>query len=667
MKSEVNIADTYNILEEIGKGSDGTIFKAYHNRLHKMVVLKKINNPSRSAIRNRQEVDILKNLNHTYLPQVLDFFETDEGIFTVMSYIPGRSFKQLAEEGQKFSRGELLKWTMQLCSALNYLHTQTIPIVHGDIKPSNIMLKPDGDICLIDFNISFFLDENTVLGYTDGYTSPEQYMAVSSKRKRAASKIVINDKADIYSVGATIYYMATGITRSGFDRDLDMEKLTEALGKPFAEIIRKAAESNPAERFQCAAQMFYALQDIPQKDERYKKLVRRQKISILILCIMAMIFAAVSCYGFLMMQDQKYDKYDGIVDRQISCMEEGDFTGAEDKFEEARELMPFDPETYYQMAYSLYIQGEYAESIEFIVNEVTNNDDVDKDGQRMVDIYALEGLAYIELNDVEKALDSYEKAMEYGAFNGENSRDYAIALAYDGQYDKAEKMLNEAESLGLSQGSAAYTRGEILFAKGEYEAALNEFMNCLQWQDDPYMRMRAYLMANKIYRQANDLDSSRDMLIQAVDNLPVQEQLVILEELVQTDIDLTEKTGQTWYRDEAIDYLNRIIFNGWAGYTDYDNLAVLYQKQGNIRAVEDILEEMKNIYGNDYNIQKRYAFMEVSKQEAEPQPLRDYSAFEEYYREAVSLYDTELKNNETDPEMLRLDDVYRQLQSGGWL
>ena len=79
------------------------------------------------------------------------------------------------------------------------------------------------------------------------------------------------------------------------------------------------------------------------------------------------------------------------------------------------------------------------------------------------------------------------------------------------------------------------------------------------------------------------------------------------------------------------------------------------------------MEEMKNIYGNDYNIQKRYAFMEVSKQEAEPQQLRDYSAFEEYYREAVSLYDTELKNNETDPEMLLLDDVYRQLQSGGWL
>ena len=164
---------------------------------------------------------------------------------------------------------------MQLCSALNYLHTRKIPIVHGDIKPSNIMLKPDGDICLIDFNISFFLDENTVLGYTDGYTSPEQYMAFSAKRKRENSRIVINDKGRIYSVGATLYYLATGLKRSDFNRTVNMEKLTEALGRPFAEVVRKAVESEPADRYQSAAEMFQALRDIPKNDERYKELSQK--------------------------------------------------------------------------------------------------------------------------------------------------------------------------------------------------------------------------------------------------------------------------------------------------------------------------------------------------------------------------------------------------------
>lgn len=104
----------------------------------------------------RQEVDILKNLRNSYLPQVLDFLVTEEGIYTVMSYIPGKSFKELIEEGMPFTVNQMVRWGMQLCNALNYLHSQQPPIIHGDIKPSNIMLTPEGNICLIDFNISFF-------------------------------------------------------------------------------------------------------------------------------------------------------------------------------------------------------------------------------------------------------------------------------------------------------------------------------------------------------------------------------------------------------------------------------------------------------------------------------------------------------------------------------
>ena len=72
--------------------------------------------------------------------------------------------------------------------------------------------------------------------------------------------------------------------------------------------------------------------------------------------------------------------------------------------------------------------------------------------------------------------------------------------------------------------------------------------------------------------------------------MPIREQPAIMEELVQTDIDLAEKTGQSWYQREAIDYLDKIIANGWAGYTDYDTLTVLHQKQGNLKKVEDTLK-----------------------------------------------------------------------------
>ena len=93
------VADTYTILEKVGEGSGGIVYKAYHKRLQKEVVIKKLRKKSADMQMNRQEADILKNLNHMYLPQVLDFLTEGNDLYTVMSYIPGRSVKELLEEG----------------------------------------------------------------------------------------------------------------------------------------------------------------------------------------------------------------------------------------------------------------------------------------------------------------------------------------------------------------------------------------------------------------------------------------------------------------------------------------------------------------------------------------------------------------------------------------
>lgn len=104
-----DILNTYEILGKIGEGSGGTIYKAYHKRLGKMVVLKRLINPKGSMEANKREVNILKNLNHSYLPHVIDFLETDAGVFTVMSYVPGKSFQQLLRDGAEFPKESLLK------------------------------------------------------------------------------------------------------------------------------------------------------------------------------------------------------------------------------------------------------------------------------------------------------------------------------------------------------------------------------------------------------------------------------------------------------------------------------------------------------------------------------------------------------------------------------
>ena len=173
------IASTYEIREKIGSGGGGIVYLGYHLRLNKKVVLKedkrKITTKPELL---RREVDTLKNISHTYIPQVYDFIEENGYTYTVMDYIEGESFDKLLERGERFSQAQIIEWACQLLEALSYLHhCPPHGILHADIKPSNIMLTPQNDIRLIDFNIALALGEEgaVAVGRSFGYASPEHY------------------------------------------------------------------------------------------------------------------------------------------------------------------------------------------------------------------------------------------------------------------------------------------------------------------------------------------------------------------------------------------------------------------------------------------------------------------------------------------------------------
>lgn len=120
-----------------------------------------------------------------------DFLDVADGVFTIIDYIPGQSFEKILQDRKKCSQKNVVKYAIQLCEVVDYLHKQKPPIIHGDIKPANIMLTPEDNICLIDFNISGVLDGKSMAaqGYTPGYASPEQAAAVTAaieeEKKRA--------------------------------------------------------------------------------------------------------------------------------------------------------------------------------------------------------------------------------------------------------------------------------------------------------------------------------------------------------------------------------------------------------------------------------------------------------------------------------------------------
>lgn len=197
IKKGAVINGTYEIVEEIGAGGGGIVYKARHLRLDTAVVVKRIRDEVKGKVNIRQEADVLKRLKHPYLPRVYDFIEREDGIYTVMDYISGTSLDKLLKQKQKCSAPQLMKWAEQLGEALAYLHSQNPPIIHSDIKPANIIITPEENVCLIDFNISMALDGvNFVpLGISAGYSAPEQYGDIAVQAETTtASKPIISKK-----------------------------------------------------------------------------------------------------------------------------------------------------------------------------------------------------------------------------------------------------------------------------------------------------------------------------------------------------------------------------------------------------------------------------------------------------------------------------------------
>lgn len=332
------IAQTYELLEKIGSGGGGTVYLARHLRLNKAVVLK----ADRRKITARpellrREVDVLKELSHTYIPQVYDFFAVGEIVYTVMDYVEGESLDKPLKRGERFSQPQVVKWAIQLLQALCYLHSPTHGnpprgFVHSDIKPANIMCRPNGDICLIDFNIALAIGEESVVGGSAGYASPEHYGldfsfsgstvtkgkterlsgdetatltispgAVSSSGKR----IVLPDvRSDVYSVGATLYHLLSG--RRPAKNATDVVPLTAQDASPqICAIIAKAMNPNPDLRYQTAADMLAALENLHENDPRMRRQKRSLRIAAGILGICFMIGGITTFCGLKRMEQEQ--------------------------------------------------------------------------------------------------------------------------------------------------------------------------------------------------------------------------------------------------------------------------------------------------------------------------------------------------------------------------
>lgn len=304
------IASSYELLQEIGSGGGGIVYLGRHLRLNKQIVLKAYRRTGavRSSYLSR-EVDALKDLSHTYIPQVYDYVEEDGVIYSVMDYIAGESLDKPLKRGERFSQPEVIQWARQLLEALVYLHSRPPHgILHSDIKPANIMLTPQGDIRLIDFNIALALGEEGAVrvGFSRGYASPEHYgisyapppledpaktqmdaktqfktspeTVLSKGSSTTGGAVLLDVRSDIYSLGATLYHILTGRKPASNAKEVSSIPLGEA-SPAVAAIIQKAMAADPADRWQTAAEMLQAFERLHQDDPRTKQHKRRAAVT----------------------------------------------------------------------------------------------------------------------------------------------------------------------------------------------------------------------------------------------------------------------------------------------------------------------------------------------------------------------------------------------------
>ncbi|MBR0338464.1 MAG: serine/threonine protein kinase [Ruminococcus sp.] len=284
----------YEILRELGRGGMSIVYLAMDKRLNKQWAIKEFRKDKddenrRVALESLlKEANIMKKLDHPTLPRIVDIIDQDSTIYIVMDYIEGESLNKVLDAYGAQPQDAVIEWAKQLSEVLDYLHTRKPPVIYRDMKPANIMLKPDGTIRLIDFGIAREYKEGStgdteIIG-TRGYAAPEQF----------GEKGQTDARTDIYSLGVTLYHLVTGKNPAEPPYEIyPIRHWNPNLSSGLEWLIQKCTQLNPNDRFQSCAEVIYVLNNLDKFVSTYKHKLRSKlnwfiaSVSVTLVCALA--------------------------------------------------------------------------------------------------------------------------------------------------------------------------------------------------------------------------------------------------------------------------------------------------------------------------------------------------------------------------------------------
>lgn len=267
----------YEILKEIGRGGMSVVYLAMDTHLNRNWAVKEVkkkgNGKNDEIVVNSllAEANMVKRLDHPALPRIVDIIDNGTTIYIVMDFIEGESLDKILSEYGAQPEEKVIEWAMQICDVFSYLHSQKPPVIYRDMKPANLMLKPNGNISIIDFGIAREykeqnLADTTVLG-TKGYAPPEQYSGQTDPR------------SDIFALGMTMHHLLTGIDPRNGDSYAPVRQWNPELSEGIEAIINRCVEPAAENRYQNCAELLIDLQDPSKVTRGWRKKLKRRLFS----------------------------------------------------------------------------------------------------------------------------------------------------------------------------------------------------------------------------------------------------------------------------------------------------------------------------------------------------------------------------------------------------
>lgn len=373
------IDDKYEILKEIGHGGMSVVYLAMDKRLNKQWAIKELQKKARDA--NNEiviqsaiaEANMIKKLDHPALPRIVDIIDEQDVIYVVMDYIEGETLDYVVNQYGAQSQEQVIDWAKQLCQVLHYLHTRTPPIIYRDMKPANVMLKPDGNLKVIDFGIareykSSNLQDTICLG-TRGYAAPEQFGGQGQTDART----------DIYCLGATLYHLVTGHNPAEPPYEIyPIRHWNSQLSGGLENIIEKCTQLNPNDRYQSCAELLYALEHYEEEDDAFKQ-AQKKKLNIFRLTsLMTIIFMVLGIGSLFIKNNINMNDYRN----NLELAEKSTDTVEKRKYcIQSISLLPQNPEAYEKLievykdnnAFDVEESVEFKEQVSEYLNQLQNS------------------------------------------------------------------------------------------------------------------------------------------------------------------------------------------------------------------------------------------------------------------------------------------------------